>query len=164
MDSVISIREPDALALVQSLLQQGIVVRIRVSGNSMRPLLQSGDLVDIAPLAGIPRLGDILFFLRKDGTPLVHRLIWQRSQGNSKLLLLTKGDSCSAFDGFIPAEQVLGRVQCIIAACSKKNIDLNRLSWCLSARLLVFRTVASHALRRFFATTAKAMHSKILQD
>ncbi|WP_417914844.1 hypothetical protein [Candidatus Electronema sp. JM] len=77
----------------------------------MRPLLQGGELVEVAPLRqASPRLGDILFIRSSRNTPLIHRLIWRRSR-NGVPQLLTKGDACAGFDGFIPALQVLGRVE-----------------------------------------------------
>lgn len=137
---VIGIREPGALDLVQLLLQQGVMVRIRVSGDSMRPLLQGGELVEVAPLGRtIPRLGDILFIRSRLDAPIIHRLIWRRSQ-NDGPQLLTKGDACPVFDGFIPAEQVLGRVERIFIS------DQEAIS--LQAPLMRLRTtfVVSHVL------------------
>uniref|UniRef100_UPI0040564E55 S24/S26 family peptidase n=1 Tax=Candidatus Electronema sp. TaxID=2698783 RepID=UPI0040564E55 len=144
---VISIRDPGALELVQSLLRQGISVRIHVSGGSMQPQLQGGELVEIAPLAAIlPRLGEIIFLLDRQGDPLVHRLIWQRSQ-NGVPHLLTKGDACACFDGFIPAEQAAGRVLRIISH-SGKTTDLRTPRERLRAALIVCRALIGHALRK----------------
>jgi signal peptidase I len=145
----ISIREQGALELIQSLLRQGISVRIRVSGDSMLPLLKGGEVVEVAPLTKtIPKLGDILFLCDQPGNPLVHRLIWRRNRNNS-LLLLTKGDACPAFDGFIPAEKVLGRVQRFFAADAKgKAIDLHTPMRRLQAAMIVSRALIGHTLRK----------------
>lgn len=144
---VISIRDPGALELVQSLLRQGLSVRIRVSGTSMQPLLQSGELVEIAPLAATPpQLGEIIFLLDRHGDPLVHRLIWRRSR-NGVPHLLTKGDACAYFDGFIPAEQAAGRVLRIISV-SGKTADLRTPRERLRAALIVCRALIGHALRK----------------
>ena len=62
VSSVISIRDQGALDLVRSLLEQGISVRIRVSGASMRPLLNSGEIIgDISCTPAAENQGD--FFL-----------------------------------------------------------------------------------------------------
>lgn len=144
---VIGIRDPGALELVQSLLRQGIAVRICVSGDSMRPLLHGGELVELAPLAGLPpRLGDILFILSRQNTPIIHRLIWRRSR-NGVPQFLTKGDACSGFDGFIPAEQVLGRVERIFPAGQNK-ILLHSPLMRLRALLVVSRGLLAHLRRK----------------
>ena len=112
--SIIGIREQGSLALVQSLLRQGISVRIRVSGESMQPLLKGGEIIEVVPLLGSrAKLGDILFLCDQQNNPLVHRLIWRRFH-NGMLYLLTKGDACSGFDGFIPTANMLGQVRRII--------------------------------------------------
>ena len=111
MASVISIRDPGAFDLMQSLLHQGITVRIQVSGNSMQPFLKGGEIVEIAPLdAEYPKIGDIVLFRDQHGNPLLHRLI-RRRYHNGVLHLQTKGDACTGFDRFIPAEQVFGHVR-----------------------------------------------------
>ncbi|XOF33701.1 MAG: S24/S26 family peptidase [Candidatus Electrothrix sp. YB6] len=122
VSSVISIRDQGALDLVRSLLKQGISVRIRVSGSSMRPLLSGGEIIEVAPPAArSPKIGEILLFYDQQGNPLVHRLIRRRCC-NKVLYLQTKGDACAGCDGFIPAGQVLGRVQRIII--KHNTIDL----------------------------------------
>ncbi len=144
---VIGIRDPGALDLVQTLLRQGLTVRIRVSGGSMRPLLQGGELVEVAPLChAIPRLGDILFILSRQSTPIIHRLIWRRSR-NGVPQFLTKGDACSGFDGFIPASQVLGRVERIFFS-EQKTVSLQSPMLRLRANFIVSRVVLAHAVRK----------------
>lgn len=146
--SVIGIREPGSLALVQSLLRQGIAVRIQVSGNSMQPLLKGGDVVEVEPLPKKkPQLGDILFLCDQQDNPFVHRLIWRRLQ-NGTLHLLIKGDACTGFDGFIPADNVLGRVRQIIPD-SKPTVNLKVPLQRMLASLVVCRTLCCHILRKF---------------
>ena len=117
----------------------------------MQPLLQGGEAVEVVPLVGtLPSLGDILFFYDQQKNPLVHRLIWRRRQ-KSSLLLLTKGDACLSFDGFIPIENVLGRVQRILPA-NGKTINLQTLSRRFQAALIVSCTLINHALRKAVMT------------
>jgi hypothetical protein len=145
---VIGIREPGSLALVQSLLRHGVAVRIRVTGNSMQPLLKGGEIVEVEPLLKKkPQLGDILLLCDRQGNPFVHRLIWQRMR-NGTLHLLTKGDACVGFDGFSPAENVLGRVRRIIPETGPP-ISLNKPLQRLLASLIVSRTLILHALRKW---------------
>ena len=144
---VIGIREPGALDLVQTLLRQGLTVRIRVSGGSMRPLLQGGELVEVVPLGqAIPCFGDILFVRSRQDSPIIHRLIWRRSR-NGVPQLLTKGDACSGFDGFIPASQVLGRVERIFPVDHTKILLRSPLMR-LHALLIVSRALLAHLRRK----------------
>ncbi|MGX9727751.1 MAG: S26 family signal peptidase [Candidatus Electronema sp. VV] len=144
---VIGIREPGALDLVQTLLRQGVTVRIRVSGGSMRPLLQGGELVEVAPLGqAIPCLGDILFIRSRQDAPVIHRLIWRRSR-NGVPQLLTKGDACPGFDGFIPVEQVLGRVDRILIS-DQRLISLRAPVMRLRGALVVSRVLITHLVKK----------------
>lgn len=152
---VISIREAGSLALVQSLLRQGLAVHIRVSGRSMQPLLKSGDFIEIRPLSNTPWLGDILFLCNCQGSPLVHRLIWRRMR-NGRLHLLTKGDAGLGFDGFIPADKVLGRVQRIIPDAGPP-ISLNAPLQRLQACQLVSWTLFVHALRKMRVNLTRSL-------
>ncbi|MDU9047464.1 MAG: hypothetical protein Q3M30_01350 [Candidatus Electrothrix sp. Rat3] len=90
----------------------------------MRPFLHGGETIRVSPLAGqIPKIGEILFLCDSQGSPLVHRLVRRRfCKGNT--YLQTKGDACLGFDGFVPSEQVLGRVRQII---SHSENDLERI-------------------------------------
>lgn len=145
--SIIGIREPGSLGLVQSLLRQGITVRIRVSGNSMQPLLKGGEIVEVEMLPKTkPQLGDILFICDRMGNPIVHRLIWRRIQ-NGTLHLITKGDSCTGFDGFVSIDRVLGRVKRIIPE-TKLLIDLNAPLQRLQASQIVIQALIIVCWRR----------------
>jgi hypothetical protein len=142
---VIGIRDQGALDLVQTLLRQGVFVRIRASGNSMRPLLKGGEVIELGPLQDrSPQLGDILFIRSQQDNPFVHRLIWRRRRGGA-LHLLTKGDACAGFDGFFPAECALGRVERIMR---NRTISLQTPLMRLRAFLIVSRAIGRHAVRK----------------
>ncbi|MCI5146049.1 MAG: hypothetical protein D3923_11085 [Candidatus Electrothrix sp. AR3] len=112
--TVISIRNPEALELVSSLLRQGIRVHIQVSGQSMIPLLNGEEIVELFPITTKkPKRGDIIFFRDRQCGPLLHRLIRHRYR-NGVLYLQTKGDACPNFDNLISIGQVLGYVRRIL--------------------------------------------------
>ncbi|MCI5218079.1 MAG: hypothetical protein D3914_02510, partial [Candidatus Electrothrix sp. LOE2] len=109
--AVISIRDQGGLDLIRLLLDQGRDVCIKVSGESMKPILHTGDSVQISSLAGqSPKIGEILLLCDQQGNPLIHRLI-RRRYCKGVLCLQTKGDACLGFDGFVPAGQVIGRIR-----------------------------------------------------
>jgi hypothetical protein len=106
----ISIRDQGALDLISFLLEQGRNVRIRVSGESMQPILMGGETVQIASLeTQRPGVGELLLLYDQQGNPLIHRLI-RRYSHQGIPYVQTKGDSCLAFDTPVPLSQVLGRV------------------------------------------------------
>jgi signal peptidase I len=147
MTSVMSIRDQGVLSLVRALLHQGVSVRIGVSGKSMQPLLNGGEIVEIAPLdAHHLRIGDIVFFCDQQGNPLLHRLL-RRRYYNRGLYLQTKGDSCSAFDSIVSADQVFGRIQRILFT-NRTEVDLQTPLMRLDAYFIVSRSMVLYLLRR----------------
>ena len=94
--------------LAGSLLGSGWMLRLRVTGTSMKPLIRSGSVLRIAPLrpsTGAPKRGDIVLFSAPSGRLLAHRIV--DIQGES---YLTKGDSSGEPDGLVGHRQLLGRV------------------------------------------------------
>lgn len=153
--SHLSIHEPEALQLVYTLLSQGISVQIRVSGNSMQPMLRGGELLEIAPLAGqVPWFGDLLLFHAQDNIPLIHRVIWRHGK---KGLIQTKGDSCPACDVVIPVEYIFGRVERIIYPDS--IINLQKPFMRLKALHVVSRTLIRYCLQIVRSKTERALRS-----
>ena len=143
---VIGIRKQGVLDLVQSLLHRGAAVRIRVSGGSMQPFLNGGEIVEIVPL-GVrqPRIGDILLFRDQRGNPLLHRFVRQRLY-NGQLHFQTKGDACACLDSPVPADQVLGYVRRVIF--TDRTVDLRTSLMRLTAYGISARTVLVYLLQR----------------
>ena len=87
------------------------MVQLRVSGMSMKPILRSGSLIRIAPLAslsgsaGVPKLGDIVLFRAASGRLVVHRVIELDGENYR-----TKGDSSGEPDGLVGRRQLLGKI------------------------------------------------------
>ena len=92
--------------LAAALLEDGHRVRLTVTGDSMGPLLASGDQVELAPLGGRPRRGQVVLARRADGSVLLHRLLRIRADGRVQ----TRGDAHWRLDDPLEAGEVLGRV------------------------------------------------------
>jgi len=91
--------------LLNATLARNVPFRFKAEGCSMHPFIQGGDAVTVSPLRGKPGCGDVVAFRRFGAEQVViHRVVGVRDEG-----LLIKGDN-SAWDGLIPASQVLGRV------------------------------------------------------
>ncbi|RWX47451.1 signal peptidase I [Candidatus Electrothrix aarhusensis] len=145
--AVISIRDQGALELIRVLLQQGVTVRLRVSGISMLPLISEGDLVEVSPVEEKKlRRGDIVFFCDQQENPFIHRLHRCQSDLDNVLLVQTKGDACAWYDPAIPINRVLGRVQRIMGERGATDLRAPIIRW--RARLLVARTTSFFLLRR----------------
>lgn len=81
-------------ALFTDMLRDGYEVRLRVTGTSMSPFLESGDCVTlIGRHADDLKIGDIILCRSQDGEFRLHRLIAMK-----KSMLITKGDAVDAPD------------------------------------------------------------------
>lgn len=106
----------DALPLADVLrehIREDRLARLTVTGNSMAPLLKSGDRIGLK-YADKSRIGPghVITFHDPGGLKglTTHRIAarWQDDQG--KLLLLTRGDHTLFFDRPCPAEAIVGQV------------------------------------------------------
>ncbi|MBN2432553.1 MAG: S24/S26 family peptidase [Acidobacteria bacterium] len=95
--------------LLPDILDRGVRVRVRVTGNSMRPAVRSGDRVTIEPVAAAAvRRGDILLIRDETGHLKLHRLV--RIRRRDDRAYLTRGDALLTPDLPVAAASVLGRV------------------------------------------------------
>jgi len=139
-DQVTVARQQIAVNLAREELAQGALLRLRVAGHSMAPLIERGDLVLVqrANLEDLRR-GDLLL-VEQAGDFLVHRLVatprWRgaRSCGPDTHRVRTKGDNASYADLPLPPQDVLGRV--VAVEKGGKIIELDRGQWPLVNRLL----------------------------
>lgn len=85
-------------------LAHGVPVRLGASGISMGQTFAAADHLEVEPVGGRIRFGDVLLW-RHQGQWLAHRAIWKR---NHRWLM--KGDGNSHCDGWIAEEELAGRV------------------------------------------------------
>ena len=120
-----------ALPKITAVLDAGIPCPLVVTGSSMLPFLRHGkDTVILAPISSPIRRGDILFYLRGGGAPVLHRVCAVRSDGS----LLMCGDGQVGLEPISP-HRVLARVTHI-----EKNgalTDCSALSYRLKAELWI---------------------------
>ena len=90
---------------VVDLLQHGISIRFRASGDSMHPSLHCGDHLHVAPVAPAALLiGDVVLAKARRGLT-AHRIV--RLTGE---VITTRGDNALQSDAPLPPEAILGRV------------------------------------------------------
>ncbi|OFW61193.1 MAG: hypothetical protein A2133_10825 [Actinobacteria bacterium RBG_16_64_13] len=89
------------------MIERGSPLRIRVFGFSMMPLIQDGDVVTIAPLAGrAPAIGEVVAFVLPGTEKLaLHRVVAREGPG-----WLLRGDNCPDSDGVVVGAEILGRI------------------------------------------------------
>lgn len=96
------------LEAVQSELAAGRHVRLRGSGTSMRPRINDGEVITLAPLApgDEVRVGDILLARVPSGRHFVHE-VKEVAGGEERYLI---GNTRGELDGWVGRAEVFGRV------------------------------------------------------
>jgi hypothetical protein len=89
--------------LLASLFREGLEVRLRLSGWSMKPLVPSGSVLRFSA-SGEPSIGDIVLARLANDRLVAHRVVALDSDR-----IWTKGDACMTKDGPVSRESVLAR-------------------------------------------------------
>ena len=89
--------------------------RFPLRGNSMRPTLPAHCEIDVTPLAGRPRLGELIVFVVDDAL-VAHRLVRRRGD-----VLIAQGDNRLGPDRPLLPDQVLGRVAELLMSMDRKS-------------------------------------------
>jgi signal peptidase I len=116
--------------------------RLPVTGSSMFPCMQPGDLLEIRRPAGPIRSGDVVIYQRHD------RLVVHRVVGQTADLIVTRGDRLRHPDAPVPVNEVLG----IVAAIERRGRRI-------TARLTFLCRIASSVLRYTEFGTRVALYS-----
>jgi signal peptidase I len=108
-----TLETPDFLEQARQLLSRSLPVELRMSGSSMSPAIEDGDVITIEPISDEPvRQGDIVLYQSRFDTAVIHRVVKiERSQ--SERMVTTRGDSASQSDSPIPLHRVIGRVKLV---------------------------------------------------
>lgn len=101
----ISLNSPEFSDIIDEVLGQGKTARFVATGTSMEPFIRNGELVDLAPCVGRPKLGQIVLTRSAGGRLLLHRIV--RLQGDT---VMTQGDACALADAPVPRAAILGTV------------------------------------------------------
>lgn len=119
--------------MVRQALAENGEAYVRVTGNSMWPLLRHlRDRVVIAPLESI-RAGDIVLFDRKNGRYALHRVVRKRMSGFDMA-----GDNQWHIERNLPYEQIVG----VVIAIERKGHRLPRNSFFVKMYALTLTSLA----------------------
>ena len=105
-----SLANPDFCRLAGCLVAEGMQVRLKASGHSMRPWIRDGDLVTLGPTdpARLKR-GDVIAFTSAAGSLTIHRLVAVRMEAGG-LTFVARGDARSVSDPPFGVNRMVGRV------------------------------------------------------
>lgn len=131
--------------LFSELLHSGAVLRVRVTGTSMGPLIRSGDIVSVrkTPFATLGR-GDIVLFINTDGSYMAHRILRKQTKAG-RVFVHTKGDAQVEYDPWVPADKILGKIYKVEKRRSNrplKILDLETIGWQTGGRLIALIQIA----------------------
>ncbi|MFP5263707.1 MAG: signal peptidase I [Blastocatellia bacterium] len=119
----VTLETPDFLEQARQLLSRSLPVELRMSGGSMRPAIEDGDVVTIEPITDEPvRQGDIVLYHSRFDTAVIHRVV--RVDKSAERSILTRGDSAAQNDLPVSIHRILGRVKLVERA--GERIDMIR--------------------------------------
>ena len=114
-------------------IKSGTRNRISISGNSMRPFMNDGSLVEVEYGRHSVKKGNIVVYLRDDRL-ICHRVLRVVKEGE-KTFYLTKGDAAVRFDKPLVSEkEIAGVVRAIIRR--NKTARVTGLNWRLLGKLM----------------------------
>lgn len=109
----VTLETPDFLEQARQLLSKSIPVELRMSGGSMSPAIEDGDVVTVEPITGDPiRQGDIVLYQSRYDTAVIHRVV-RFDRSSPERFVQTRGDSATQSDLPIPLHRILGRVKLV---------------------------------------------------
>lgn len=119
--------------LFQELLSKDITLRVKVTGESMKPFLKGGDIVTIRKVyIKEINIGDLILFRDNNGLPVLHRIVSRKKNHNGEITFITKGDRLILIDDPITEDMVLGKVIRIEKLSSRKvfkSMNLESSIW-----------------------------------
>lgn len=95
------------MPVLRELLAQGQSVSLTVTGESMSPFLRHGrDQIRLAAVTAPPQRGDMVFFRRRNGQYIMHRVLRRMPDGNYAII----GDGQQQVESPIAPEQIFAVV------------------------------------------------------
>jgi hypothetical protein len=138
LQEIARLERPEAVALMrEALLCRGRRVVVRVSSDSMQPVLEPGDRIIIEKAEPRQlRWGDIVVYESPLAGLIVHRLVWMvppLSGAAGARAVYTKGDALPYLDRPVPAEGILGRVVEVRRGSRRRRIRRATTFWSWAA-------------------------------
>lgn len=121
MQKRISYKTEDLVPVMLDFLAEGKKVIISAAGNSMAPLIRNGrDSIVIMGYRGETlSIGDIIFYKRRDGRYVLHRIVDKTSNG----CFITLGDNQTNGEEIVNPKDIIALPVSVIR--DKKELSLN---------------------------------------
>jgi len=114
------------------MLNAGLTLRVKVTGKSMVPVLQGGEILTIKKMLSCSlHIGDLIFFKTLYGVPLLHRIVGKQRE-KDMFVFQTKGDALITMDQPVTEHSVIGKVCRIEKPFSggrTKQIEMESGTW-----------------------------------
>ncbi|MBI4470438.1 MAG: signal peptidase I [Acidobacteria bacterium] len=143
---VLSLESPEVRENLEYELTRRKRATMRMSGSSMKPAIEDGDLITIVPVRpNSSRAGDVVVFTTESGTLLVHRIV-RLIKREGQVSAIARGDNSQSPDPPFPSVRILGQAVSVQKRSSKKVIALDRRRqvfdrvWEALCRLLFWRS------------------------
>jgi len=105
---------PDFLEQARQLLSKNVPIEIKMSGSTMSPVIEDGDLITVEPIQETAlRPGDIILYNSLRDTAVIHRVVRVEKGESADRSIITRGDAANQNDLAVPVHRVLGRVKLI---------------------------------------------------
>jgi len=132
----VTLETPDFLEQARQLLSRSLPVELRMSGSSMSPAIEDGDIITLEPVTEEPiKQGDIVLYQSRMDTAVIHRII-RLERSSSERCIVTRGDAASHSDSPVPLHRILGRVKRVERAgerikmiVPKRSVSQAILAW-----------------------------------
>jgi signal peptidase I len=132
----VTLETPDFLEQARQLLSRSLPVELRMSGSSMSPAIEDGDIITLEPVTEEPiKQGDIVLYQSRMDTAVIHRII-RLERSSSERCIVTRGDAASHSDSPVPLHRILGRVKRVERAgerikmiVPKRSVSQTILTW-----------------------------------
>ncbi|MEK6325886.1 MAG: signal peptidase I [Acidobacteriota bacterium] len=132
----VTLETPDFLEQARQLLSRSLPVELRMSGSSMSPAIEDGDIITLEPVSEEPvKQGDIVLYQSRMDTAVIHRII-RLERSSSERCIVTRGDAASHNDSPVPLHRILGRVKRVERAgerikmvIPKRSVSQTLLAW-----------------------------------
>ena len=135
-----SILLKELLPVIRDVLAAGGEFPLKPRGQSMLPYFREGrDSVTLSPITASPRRGDILLYVRTNGTPVLHRVVSVEENGTYTM----RGDSQYFIEPGIRKEQLVAIVTKFHRRGKEKHTDS------FGSRVYRARRNLTYPIRRF---------------
>lgn len=109
----LSLDSPALLEYARFELSRRRPLRFRMSGTSMRPTIEDGDVVTVEPIdIASVQPQDVVFYVSASGVPLIHRVVAVEERSGCTYVV-TRADCAELANAPVPLSHILGRVTAV---------------------------------------------------